>query len=221
MQYLQANFEERLEILAKARIETRQIVSEQKWCRLVIADYKHPSQQEKTLKYEILERTTRTPGSDLDGVDILALVSKKEWTEPGVVVVFQFRPPANRICVEFPAGLIDGNEAPEVSAARELKEETGLSGVAQDCSPLLFLDAGIASDSGKIITVHVDMDAPENQNLETDFDESEFIASAVIPLSKLSAQLKEFSERGFGIDGKLGGFALGIEYMRKLTPTTQ
>ncbi|KAG8142573.1 putative ADP-sugar pyrophosphatase-like isoform 2 protein [Naja naja] len=41
-----------------------------------------------------------------------------------MVLVKQFRPPIGAFCLEFPAGLIDSNETPEVAALRELEEET-------------------------------------------------------------------------------------------------
>lgn len=45
--------------------------------------------------------------------------------EGKMVMVRQFRKPAERVIFEVPAGKIDPGEAPEITAARELKEETG------------------------------------------------------------------------------------------------
>ena len=45
--------------------------------------------------------------------------------EGKLVMVRQYRKPANRVVFEVPAGKIDPGEAPEVTAVRELKEETG------------------------------------------------------------------------------------------------
>ena len=45
--------------------------------------------------------------------------------EGKMVMVRQFRNPAQRVVFEAPAGKIDPGEAPEITAARELKEETG------------------------------------------------------------------------------------------------
>lgn len=42
-----------------------------------------------------------------------------------MVMVRQYRKPAQRVMLEVPAGKIDPGEKPETTAARELKEETG------------------------------------------------------------------------------------------------
>lgn len=45
--------------------------------------------------------------------------------EGKMVMVRQFRKPAERVMLEVPAGKIDAGEAAETAAVRELKEETG------------------------------------------------------------------------------------------------
>ncbi len=44
-----------------------------------------------------------------------------------IVLVRQYRPIIDRWTVEFPGGLRDGDEGPDVAARREVQEETGLS----------------------------------------------------------------------------------------------
>lgn len=56
-----------------------------------------------------------------DWVLILALTSQEE-----VVMVRQYRHGIERVCLELPGGLVDPNDdSPELSARRELLEETG------------------------------------------------------------------------------------------------
>lgn len=84
---------------------------------------------------------------------------------PSTLIILQYRPPVEAVCVEFPAGLIDEGETPEQAAVRELKEETGYEGkvchmsrelskqpgmtnaVLQvlDCSPTIVSDPGLTT----------------------------------------------------------------------------
>jgi len=47
------------------------------------------------------------------------------FADDTVALVKQYRHPAVRYLLEIPAGTLDGNESPEVGAARELEEELG------------------------------------------------------------------------------------------------
>lgn len=56
------------------------------------------------------------------GVGIIPITDDNE-----IIMVRQFRKPYDEEVLEIPAGKIDIDEVPEVCAARELKEETGLT----------------------------------------------------------------------------------------------
>ena len=58
-----------------------------------------------------------------DWVNVIALDAAGR-----VVLVRQFRPGVNRVCLEIPGGMIDPGEDPCAAAARELAEETGYTG---------------------------------------------------------------------------------------------
>ena len=87
---------------------------------------------------------TRPANCPIDGVGILTILNKPEG--PELLLQKQYRPPIDMVVVEVPAGLIDAGESPEECAVRELKEETGYVGVAEETSPVMY--NGMFVDSG-------------------------------------------------------------------------
>ncbi len=59
----------------------------------------------------------------VDWINVIALTDDDQ-----VVLLRQFRPGANEICLEIPGGMMDPGEDPITAAARELVEETGYTG---------------------------------------------------------------------------------------------
>ena len=88
-----------------------------------------------------------------------------------VVLVYQYRHPVGRRLWELPAGLLDvGGEPPHLTAARELKEEAGLS--AQNWRVLVDLVSapGFSDESVRVYlaTGLTDVGRPEAQDEEAD-----------------------------------------------------
>jgi 8-oxo-dGTP pyrophosphatase MutT (NUDIX family) len=86
---------------------------------------------------------TRPAGVELDGVGIVTILNKETGSE--LLLQKQYRPPIDKVVIEVPAGLIDAGETPEQCAVRELREETGYVGVAEQISPVMY--NGITSPS--------------------------------------------------------------------------
>lgn len=67
---------------------------------------------------------------------IVTILNKESG--PELLLQKQYRPPIDKVVIEVPAGLIDPNETVEECAVRELKEETGYVGVAEETSSVMY-----------------------------------------------------------------------------------
>lgn len=189
----------------------------------VEADGKHRT-------WEWAKRLSRPKNSEIDGVDIVAILAKSEG--PEILLQKQFRPPVNKVCVELPAGLIDEGETVEACAIRELREETGyvgevVKGSRLSIPPIIYLDPGLSrhcirwkvllmvsgfSNSNlNMVHMSVDLSDSRNQHPKPELDEDEFIECFSVPLKDLCSECIRLERRGFAIDAMVGTLADGIE----------
>jgi ADP-ribose pyrophosphatase len=91
-----------------------------------------------------------------------------------VVLIRQYRPTIENWVVSFPAGLSESNDIKK-EALRELKEETGYTGIVKRVSPKLCSNAGLFSDFMHVIEIDIDERAKENVNPVTKLESSEEI----------------------------------------------
>ena len=129
-------------------------------------------------------------------------------TRPGdkLIIIRQFRPPTGRLVYEFPAGLINPDEDPVETAIRELKEETGYTGTVDYCSPKVFTSPGLSSEFVHLVRMTVDL---ENQpDLETHFDESEYIETFLVAQDELADFIRKAEREGCGVDTKMYMWAI-------------
>ncbi|KAH7023963.1 NUDIX domain-containing protein [Ilyonectria destructans] len=182
-----------------------------KWINLV--KIKYEDDHGKSRDWEGMRRKSRPKNSVVDAVQVVALLQRPSGTE--VLLEKQFRPPTEKVCIEFPAGLIDEGETPEECALRELKEETGYVGeVIPDrigVRPILMSAPASSSSTTFMINVKIDPARPENENPVTELEDGEFIESFWVPLKDLYEACRKLQTEGFAIDGKVGAFAEGIE----------
>ncbi|EAL91774.1 hypothetical protein KXV68_008114 [Aspergillus fumigatus] len=195
-------------LLSRAPLEN----SNAKWTRLVLTTYTDPNGVERT--WESAERQTRPPGCEVDGVGIVTIIDKP--TGPELLLQKQYRPPIDKVVIEVPAGLIDAGETVEECAVRELKEETGYVGVAEQTSTLMFNDPGMCNTNLNMVHVRVDLSLPENQDPKPQLEDNEFIECFTLPLSTLFSELKRLEAEGYAIDARVGTLAEGIELAKKL-----
>ncbi len=82
---------------------------------------------------------------------IVPVVRNKDTGESRFLLIRQYRVGSGDFSLEFPAGMVDGDEAPATAAARELEEETGLSLPADSLTPLwdkpLLSTPGLSDES--------------------------------------------------------------------------
>lgn len=96
--------------------------------------YLDPNGVERT--WEAGERQTRPSNSIIDAVNIVTILEKPSG--PELLLQKQYRPPIDKVVIEVPAGLVDAGESVETCAVRELKEETGYVGVAEQTSSVMY-----------------------------------------------------------------------------------
>ncbi|KAK4103345.1 hypothetical protein N658DRAFT_468049 [Parathielavia hyrcaniae] len=181
------------------------------WTKLVRKTYRDPNGVERT--WESAERTTRPKDCDIDGVGIVAILEKD--TGPEIVLQKQYRPPVDKICIELPAGLVDEGETAEQAAIRELREETGYVAQVLETSPVMFNDPGFCNTNLRMVHVSVDMSLPENQNLQPELEENEFIEVFLVKLADLWEECVRLEAEGYAIDARIANLGEGIEMAKK------
>jgi ADP-ribose pyrophosphatase len=127
-----------------------------------------------------------------------------------IVMVQQYRPPADAQVLEFPAGLIDPEETPEATAVRELREETGYHGVLKWISRPCLSSPGMSGEHFYTAVMEVDETLPANRNPTTDWDEGENICTFCVAPADVPAFLRGRLAAGVLLDGKLTAYFLGM-----------
>lgn len=155
---------------------------------------------------------SKTKGTAMpDAVAVFARVrALRDDGQPRVLLVQQYRPAVDAVTVELPAGLIDAFETPAQAALRELREETGYTGVVAAVLPPAPLSPGLSDESIALVVVDVignvvakekaaedtaasaecDYPKPEGQSL----DESENIHVVSVPVARLHDALVHMAE---------------------------
>lgn len=187
--------------------------SECKWIGLQKLTYQDPNGNVR--EWDNAVRKTRSKGG-IDGVGVLAILRFQDKPDE-ILLQKQFRPPVEGVCIEMPAGLIDGDESPEIAALRELKEETGYIGKILHSSPVIFNDPGFTNTNLSLVTVLIDMSLPENQNPETELEENEYIECFSVPLANMADEMVKLHKQGYKLDARVQNVAYGIKLAKEFS----
>ncbi len=98
------------------------------------------------------------------------------------ILVRQYKHASGQIMIEFPAGMVDSGESPEMAARRELAEETGYTG------PTFSLLATLTNNPTKAVgTIYVYLAENVEQTAAPQFDENEDIQTLRFDRDRLIA----------------------------------
>lgn len=130
----------------------------------------------------------RHPGASA----IVPFLSDPTGDDPQILLLKQYRYAAEGFVYEIPAGKLDGGEAPETCAERELLEETGCTAARLERLTTIYTTPGFTDE-----VIHLFM-ATGLERGETAHEEHEFISVETMTLSRAL----ELIERGEIKDGK-------------------
>ena len=134
-----------------------------------------------------------------------------------IILVRQYRPPANCFVIEFPAGLIDEGEDAVETAQRELLEETGYHGTVVSVENGYYPSPGASSEQMALVTMTIDEQYHEINPPQPSPDGNEELETLRVKLSSLKDFLKTAAQRGDVIDAKLASFALAMQITGKIS----
>jgi ADP-ribose pyrophosphatase len=115
-------------------------------------------------------------------VAILALTDENK-----IVMVQQYRKALDKVIIEIPAGKLEKGEAPEVTAKRELEEETGYD--CETLTPLIsfYTSPGFADE---LVHLFIAKDLKKIEN-PASLDEDEFVDVLEVSLDEALELLRE------------------------------
>lgn len=153
------------------------------------------------------ESADRTGGSGRQSNTAAAvIIIAKIEPEDELLLIRQFRPPAGRMMIEFPAGLIDPGEDAATAARRELLEETGFEGTVQFILPPSYSSPGMTGESVAIAAMTIDGSRYRGIMPQAHPEECESIEVFRVKRTELAGFIAGEQKSGCGIDSKIYTF---------------
>jgi 8-oxo-dGTP pyrophosphatase MutT (NUDIX family) len=200
------------------RVVAEEVVASTRWLELMTLTYAIQSTESPHRRWDVVRRTTRRGDAAADAVAVFATMSlDADVSEsPRILLVRQFRPPMNALCVELPAGLIDAGETPSEAALRELKEETGFIGSVIHVGTPQALSPGLSNETVILVRVIISGQGTAGPGL----CESESIEVLSVPLLRLREALYHMENvHGnvimFGLECLARGIEMGASLMSR------
>ena len=153
------------------------------------------------------KREPEMPVTRADAVVIVAVVQEEQ--EPRLALTKEFRAPLGAYELSFPSGLIDPGESAEVAAAREFKEETGMTlGRVIHVSPPTASSAGLTDET--IAYVFAEASGAVSRAFQTEHEDIEVRLATLADIRRLLSlpQSEIFSSRLYPL--LIGYAAAGI-----------
>ena len=161
---------------------------------LIFSEIEYRDDSGRNRRWESVDRT-----GEGGAVYILARIIPDDE----IVLVRQFRPPAGRPMIEFPAGLVEQGEPPEVTALRELYEETGFSGRVCFIQKPGFSSPGLTGEPVALVGVEISGNDYLKGLPVAHPDVGESIEVLRVPVAELAGFIAARQEAGDGVDSKL------------------
>jgi 8-oxo-dGTP pyrophosphatase MutT (NUDIX family) len=159
--------------------------------------------------YKIATRIHRESAERIGGVGTVLIIA---WLRPSnrLLLIRQYRPPAKKFIIEFPAGLIDSGESAPEAAQRELFEETGYRCRVLHTSDPTFNTPGLTSESVHQVIAEIDESDPANRSVKPHFEAGEQIETLLVPRDDLGVFLDRAQSGRAPLDSKVAAYLAGM-----------
>lgn len=195
-------------ILDDMKIKDTKILQDWGFVRALASTFEHEGKEGEWIFFSRKKEQTAEAKAQPDAIVIVPFVTIPGPNRAGLLLTKEFRVPLADYEYGFPAGLVEPGQSYEMTARRELKEETGFKVVdVLYFSPPIFSSAGATDESVALVFVTAEADGdPERE-------EHEDISNLVLD----KQGIQELMQRAFTEKLKIGAKAYPILLMAVLT----